>query len=622
MVLAESFYFPGNNGGEVKGISDSGIETFSGNSIKGLAREILQNSLDANKKSSEPAYVEFEMFQLPFDNLPGSSSLKEAFVRARQFWDRQTSRKAKKFFDQALEQTDGLIDILRISDFNTSGLLGSREDYNTPWVNLTKSAGVSDKDSGTMGSFGIGKFATFAASSLRTVFYNTVAQDGESAFQGISRLTSFIDKNENTTQGIGYLGSSLANPEYTSISLDPCFDRKELDYGTDIYISGFKNIENSWQEEIVASVLDGFLYAIFMNNLIVKIGTLEINRDTLPNVIETYKDYFSENADFYYSVLTNENTHYKEINYRNHGLIKIWILLGDNLNNRTAICRGAGMKIKEIPFQNPLLSGAAVMVIEGEEVQKNLIPLENPTHTNWEVKRVEEHRPFFRKYLKGIYDLVKNELIELSDDDSIDEIDSDVGEYLPLISDDEANQAQEESITNETKFIIKKEVKVNETKSGTPDGKDTQEVEGDGLLRDENGRTGHKESDNPIKDKTNKRPDTPGDGFGDAEGARDFKPIKVSQIRILAQDKNAGRYIIIFKPERDCDDSRIAIRLIGETGSENVPLVDAKTIPKSSIKIEKNIVTGLALKKDCFTRLIVTIDFNDYAAMEVKVNGI
>lgn len=161
MTLAENFYFPSNNGGEVKGISDSGIETFSGNSIKGLAREILQNSLDANKSSSEPAYVEFELFQMPFASLPGSASLEDAFRKAREFWERQTSKKAKKFFDQALDQINDPVNMLRISDFHTTGLTGSKEDYNTPWVNLTKSAGVSDKEKGTMGSFGIGKFATF-----------------------------------------------------------------------------------------------------------------------------------------------------------------------------------------------------------------------------------------------------------------------------------------------------------------------------------------------------------------------------------------------------------------------------------------------------------------------------
>ena len=470
MALAEKFYFPSNNGGEVKGISDSGIETFSGNSIKGLAREILQNSLDANKNSSEPAYVEFELFQLPFRSLPGSVSLEDAFKKAREFWERQTSKKAKKFFDQTLDQINEPVNMLRISDFHTTGLTGSKGDYNTPWVNLTKSAGVSDKENGTMGSFGIGKFATFAASSLRTVFYNTVAEDGESAFQGISRLTSFNNDAGDITQGIGYLGSHRSDPEYTNISLDPNYKRGELDYGTDIYIAGFKNVDNDWQEEIIASVLDGFLYAIFIGNLEVKVGSITINKHTLTDVIENYKDYFSENAHYYYNVLTSSDTHYKEENYNNDGLIKLWILLEDDLSNKTAIYRGAGMKIKEIPFQNSLLSGAAVMVIEGKEIQNKLIPLENPTHTNWEVKRAEENRPFLKNYIKGIYDFVKQELLVLSDYESLDEVDSDVGEYLPLISEDDKNKTLEESITNESKSIVQKEVKRIKTKSGIPGG--------------------------------------------------------------------------------------------------------------------------------------------------------
>lgn len=197
----------------------------------------------------------------------------------------------------------------------------------------------------------------FFASSLRTVFYNTVAEDGESAFQGISRLTSFNNDAGDITQGIGYLGSHRSDPEYTNISLDPNYKRGELDYGTDIYIAGFKNVGNDWQEEIIASVLDGFLYAIFIGNLEVKVGSITINKYTLPDVIENYKDYFSENAHYYYNVLTNPATHYKEENYNNDGLIKLWILLEDDLSNKTAIYRGAGMKIKEIPFQNSLLSG-------------------------------------------------------------------------------------------------------------------------------------------------------------------------------------------------------------------------------------------------------------------------
>ena len=63
--------------------------------------------------------------------------------------------------------------MLRISDHLTSGLTGSRELINTNWTNLIKSSGVSDKKGASGGSFGIGKFATFACSDYASVFYST-----------------------------------------------------------------------------------------------------------------------------------------------------------------------------------------------------------------------------------------------------------------------------------------------------------------------------------------------------------------------------------------------------------------------------------------------------------------
>lgn len=100
---------------------------------------------------------------------------------------------------------------MRISDFNTTGLLGSAEEYNSPWTNLTKSSGASDKVGSQGGSFGIGKFAPFACSDLRTVFYSTKDKDGEKASQGVARLTSFKKSDEDTAQGIGFYGEPSKN---------------------------------------------------------------------------------------------------------------------------------------------------------------------------------------------------------------------------------------------------------------------------------------------------------------------------------------------------------------------------------------------------------------------------
>jgi hypothetical protein len=628
MALSSSFYFPSNNGGEVKGISDSGMETFNGNTIKGLGREILQNSLDANKNYAEPAIVEFSLFEIPFSELPGSASLQDSFKRARQYWDKQKSKKAKTFFNQALNNTEGLIPILRISDFNTTGLTGAKAEYNTPWINLTKSSGVSDKENGTMGSFGIGKFATFAASSLRTVFYNTVDKENEVAFQGIARLTSFIDKNSETTQGAGYIGGELSKPEYANLSLDPNFQRNSTETGTDIYVVGFKNVENSWKEEIISAVLDGFLYAIHAGNLIVKVGDTEINKNTLPEIINEYSDYFSEGANFYYKVLTSPNSKYYEKEYRNHGKIKLWILLDDEMNNKTAIIRGAGMKIKDYPFPNSLLIGSAVMIIEGEKIQQTIVPLENPAHTDWEVKRAEENRPYLRSYIKGIYDIIKEKLSDLAGIDDLDEMDSGVGEYLPLISSDENSTTNEEAISNEVKTIIKREA---HTPKSLPDEIIEINPPNDnfGVEDDESGEiigsgnSGHKKSDNPIQNPENPRTDTSGDGYGTATkpSVPSIHTVSVSNLRILAQDKRIGRYVIAFTPNESVSNSTLKITLVGETRRELVEVKEAMTIPPKSLTISKNTISGLNLIKGKLARVIVTIDFDDYVAMEVNISG-
>ena len=46
--------FPANGGGQIRGIAEAGIETFTGKEISSLAREICQNSLDAAADENFP----------------------------------------------------------------------------------------------------------------------------------------------------------------------------------------------------------------------------------------------------------------------------------------------------------------------------------------------------------------------------------------------------------------------------------------------------------------------------------------------------------------------------------------------------------------------------------------
>ena len=277
--LSPKWNFPSNNHSQIIGIADSGVEMFKGTPIKSLAREICQNSLDARLDNAHPARLEFETFTINPKTIPDSSNLEDAFERSRDFWKIQDSTQARNFFKRALKDMNAnTIKCLRISDFNTSGLTGSRDEYNSPWCNLTKSSGASNKSGSNGGSFGIGKFAPFACSSLRTVFYSTYDVDNISASQGVARLTTFKNKKKETTQGIGFYGCDKNSPMYNQYSLNPNYTRPEKCTGTDIFIAGFTG-ETGWEHQMVASILDGFLYAIYTGSLVVDVDGITINKE-------------------------------------------------------------------------------------------------------------------------------------------------------------------------------------------------------------------------------------------------------------------------------------------------------------------------------------------------------
>ena len=84
--------------------------------------------------------------------------------------------------------------LLRVSDFNTIGLKGVNSRSSSPWTNLVKAQGVSDKASTDGGSFGIGKNAAYACSDLRTIIYSTLTVDGEVGTQGVASLILILSE--------------------------------------------------------------------------------------------------------------------------------------------------------------------------------------------------------------------------------------------------------------------------------------------------------------------------------------------------------------------------------------------------------------------------------------------
>ena len=58
------WYFPPTNGGLGDGFNNPGIAHFNGSPLTSLARETIQNSLDASTASNQPVHVSFELINL------------------------------------------------------------------------------------------------------------------------------------------------------------------------------------------------------------------------------------------------------------------------------------------------------------------------------------------------------------------------------------------------------------------------------------------------------------------------------------------------------------------------------------------------------------------------------
>jgi len=179
-----SWNFPGNQDGQIKGIADAGIENFNGTELSSLARENCQNSLDAALDDDNlDVVVEFERYFLPTNQIPGIVEYRNILKKCKMFWDRSGSEKAKLFLKDAIKELEKENTfVLRISDYNTSGLSDPYTQSNDPfnfsfdgWNALIKIDGGANKGDDKAGAFGIGKSAPFSNSYYRLIFYRTMS---------------------------------------------------------------------------------------------------------------------------------------------------------------------------------------------------------------------------------------------------------------------------------------------------------------------------------------------------------------------------------------------------------------------------------------------------------------
>lgn len=508
-----NWFFPSNNYGAVTGIGEASIETFKGMPYCSLAREICQNSLDARLNPNRPVIIEFSESTIQKTSILGYTELQKAMSSCLTFWTEQHNKKTIDFFKTANKIIESdLINILRISDFNTTGLQGSDKEFNTPWNNLVKAVGVSDKNGTAGGSFGIGKAAPFACSDLRTIFYATKDIDGLSAFQGIAKLVSFKEKNffgtdkDSMTSGTGYYSADKKNtPLRECYSIVPNYKRTKT--GTDIFILGFHK-SGDWQTEIITSLLEEFLIAIYNNELQIKVCDTIIKSDNLCEIIETYK----ENAKIaynYYQVLTDDKAVVYEENIEDLGKAELRVLVKPELHRKIMMCRKNGMKIFDKANISGTIPFAGICILKDDKINEYFREMENPQHNAWEPERhTSDTKTSAKKNMSALYKFVKNKVIELGKRTTIDEMDAEgMGEYFtdaePI---DEKAQDKTEIVSSQTSSIeIEVDAKPPEN-MGYEQSKDNDNYN-EGIEAQDESDPLPEHSDIPIKQNPNNNPE-------------------------------------------------------------------------------------------------------------------
>jgi hypothetical protein len=429
------WFFASNDGGEDKGLHDAGVFTFKGNIYRYLAREIIQNSLDARDSFSKPVIVTFDLEMIKRSDIPGMNQLKDICDRCRAFWPRKPE---KPFFDTAVELcSESEITALKISDFNTKGVEGEDDDRleNRGWYSLIRCSGSSSKEAGEGGSYGIGKNAPFAASRLLTVLYTTRTSKKDVAFQGVARLVTHEQGPGKKAQNIGFLGGSKGQSIRNIDQIPEQFRRTQR--GTDVVILGFMT-GTDWENQLRLSVLENFWPAIHFGDLEVRIGDLEIDKSNLAQLLEeSQKDEIS--AHYYYEAFTSQQSvHYTET-LPNLKKVDLYLHTGETeMPKRVAMVRKSGMVIyykrflAAVPF-------CGVFLCQNDEGNARLRAMEPPKHDEWDADFPEKgaNKHIEREFIDFIRQCLRN--LTLKDETTVIAV-PELSRFLP---DDEESPEDE-----------------------------------------------------------------------------------------------------------------------------------------------------------------------------------
>ena len=444
---------PEDMSGEYEGFNNASMEHF-GDPLKGFAREMTQNSLDAALNSEQPVVLNLKLHDIPINDIPNVDELKVNIQMALDTHLEMNSNpdvRVTKFFNNAVSLLNGKsLKVFEFSDFNTTGMSsGNKKTLDNTFYVYMKTKDFSQKSEDSLGSFGIGKSAPYAVSSLRTIFTSSVySSDGiaTQATQGKSILTTLKHKDNNGNYTLrnndGYWGvkDGVTHINGYIDELSPYFqriDRKESEthLGSKISVLGFSFYED-WKERMAYAIAQNFFASINNGNLIVNIGnnseyTLDgssiqnIGELIDPDVVAKHDDEFIENLKIRMSYLeaingsVGSNSIEKNLSYL--GKCRINLAVSEGLPKKVCFIRD-GMyitdelsinKLKKFSEFNDFVVVFQCLNKKGNQLLREMEP---PAHNTFETSRLRGDGWEGKRALNEVSTWIRDELKEYAYD--------------------------------------------------------------------------------------------------------------------------------------------------------------------------------------------------------------
>jgi hypothetical protein len=453
-----------------------------------------------------------QVIDVATNSIPDVEALRSTLTACRLASENE-SEKAQIFFDNAIELlSKSKIAVLKIYDYNTTGVRGPCEN-GTPYYALLKASGQSKKNQTTAaGSYGIGKYAPFAVSGLRTVFVTTIWQ-GDHSFhqyvQGKSILMSHHAESGRTRKGVGFWGI-----KERCLPVEPMDERipdwllraksngdLERYIGTTLSILAFP-AHKGWERILAASIAENFFGAISRGQLDVVIqGDIIINNDSIEQLfadpeirlaIENMRgqpEHFDE-VGFYLKALAKSDDVIVEQTENLHlGNCELRILLGENLPKRVAVLRN-GMLITEdlegLRKFGDFKEFVAVLECKSTKGSELLRAMEPPRHDDFEPDRLPTEKDkrkgklALKELSKWVRDMLRrhaqNPVSEVTSIDELTEFFADEGEGGV---DNRSGEEDPRGRLNIRARALRRKERLTAYQHETGAGEDEEEVPGD-----------------------------------------------------------------------------------------------------------------------------------------------